>query len=823
MALTNHNSHACARWPFLFILAFSLWLNAPRAAAATPQSVIFVVDSSENMASHIDGVKATIFSYIEQSAQGGYLGVISFSNTAKSLAMKKVAGPSDRKSLEIMLETLTAHGAVADIDRGVERALEEVATLKKRGDKNIKGIVLISASALPEERSLEKLDKVLQDVSKTVPGDEWYIQYCFLDGVKDTGIAGFVLNNEGVSYDIESLKAANKSETIAELYKIAVLPEEYCTVTATDLHGAVLKHSSSAADEQWQSLKAGERLEEGERLTVAEESRLALAAAHFGKLGLAPATDVVFKRMKRNPVSGKADIHVSLESGSLWVAINEKAAFLHVDSKENYAELSGRAGAVLRTAESGDIEITSFSGGLPVKADGANEQPLVLGPNQMTFSKIGRVLTPPLAADAKLLEEWKLWSKALQNNVALAAIEFAIPEVVFPAAEITLGPLQSGELLTKNLPLQLVNVADPSKLKVAVEVAVPMPEGISVTTALIDGAPPYAKAVQLKLDGRGGFSSGREKEHKGFLKIAPAADSGIKFEKISVPLTIITKKGLLSTSLLIGGVLVLLLGAAGFASTRLYRRKEVIRPRPHRVMGRLIIMDDPTKGRVGSINLEEISTKSSRLSLVFGRDRTSEIRLKHASVQPSHCLIEAHLVGEHLVTYIEPMASAAVLINEEKIGSKTRLNDGDQLRIGEFRFQFEDTQYYKKVEVIYATGRRITGVLDVSGMDAEGFKISPIDAVSPSERARVKFSEIRSVTFYRRATDILAQKPRTQPKGGMKRVELMFKKGETLSGFISREYSEGRHRFIELLPLDSNSDMDYTVVQYSAVVEKKNL
>jgi hypothetical protein len=360
-------------------------------------------------------------------------------------------------------------------------------------------------------------------------------------------------------------------------------------------------------------------------------------------------------------------------------------------------------------------------------------------------------------------------------------------------------------------------------LKVAVDVSVPMPEGISVTTAFIDGEAPDAKALQVKLDGRGGFSSGRKQEHKGFLKIAPAAESEIKFEKISVPLTIITNKGLFSTSLLIGGVVVLLLGAAGIASTRLYRRKEVVRPRPHRVMGRLIIIDDPTKGRVGSINLEEISTKSSRLSLVFGRDRTSEIRLKHASVQPSHCLIEAHLVGEHLVTYIEPMASAAVLINEEKIGSKTKLNDGDQIRIGGFLFQFEDTQYYKKVEVVYATGRRIAGVLDASGMDADGFKISPMDAVSPSERARVKFSEIRSVTFYRRATDILAQKPRPQTKGGMKRVELMFKKGETLSGFISREYSEGRQRFIELLPLDTDSDIDYTIVHYSAVVEKKNL
>jgi len=257
---------------------------------------------------------------------------------------------------------------------------------------------------------------------------------------------------------------------------------------------------------------------------------------------------------------------------------------------------------------------------------------------------------------------------------------------------------------------------------------------------------------------------------------------------------------------------------------RYMRARSRLISRPHGVIGRLIVINDPTGGRVGTINLEELSTKSSRLSLVVGKDRAAEVRLRHASVNAAHCTLEAYLVAGRLETYIEPIASSRVTVNGDSIRSKTRLSDGDKIEIGEFIYHFEDTQIYKKVEVVRRNGRRISGILDTAGMDADGFRLSPTDAVSPSERARVKFSDIRYATFYRRVVDILSGAPRPIPKPDtMKRVELMFKKGNTISGYIQREYVEGRRRYVELLPLETGSDVDYTVVDYSAVVEKKFL
>jgi hypothetical protein len=810
----------CLIFPLVIL---SLCAGIQKEAEASPHSVVFVVDSSAAMAPYMDGVKDTILSYVEQAERNDYLGVVSYSSSAKMLAMKKITGPSDRKTFEIMLAALTAQGDSADIDGGVERALEEVATLKRRGDKNVKGIIIISASALPEDRSIEGLEGTLQEVSTLVQEDEWYIQYCFLSGAKDSRVASFVAENKGFSYDLDALCKKNGTEIIAELYQIAIIPEKSCKIIAADMRGAALKKSLTT-NEEWNPFKPGEAIEEGFRLNSAEDSRFTLAVEHFGKIGFAPSTEIVLERIRRNPVSGRTDVDIRFESGSAWVHISENSATLHATYMESSAEISGSVDAALRTTASGDLEITSLSGGMAVKSAGTATAPITVGQNQTTYAKAGRVLTASAPAEARLVEEWKDWNKVLVNNVPLATVAFAIPELIFPAGPVVVGPLVSGKEMRQSLPVRLMNVPEKSKLDVSVDLLVPLPDGISWSSVLLDGEKPDLKQLELKFDGSGGFKSGFKEEHKGFMTVSPAPDSTIKFEKISVPLVIITKKNLLSTTVLLLGVVAVCLGAAGFAAARLYRKKEIVRPRPHRVIGRLIVIDDPTKGRTGSVNLEDISTKSSRLSLVIGRDRAAEIRLKHTSVQPTHCLIEAHLLGDHLVAYIEPMGSGEVTINGDRIKSRTRLEDVDRIGIGAFSFQFEDSQFYKKVDVVYSNGRRIAGVLDASGMDAEGFKISPMDAVSPSERARIKFSDIRSVIFHRRTADILAQKPRPQVKhAAMKRVELMFKRGDTISGYVQREYTEGRQRFVELLPLEPSSEIDYTIVEYSAVVEKKTV
>ncbi len=798
-------------------------LRNPAIGNEGNRSLLFVVDASERMAPYLPGVKGAILTYSDQSKPGDYLGIITFATAARQLTIKKITGARDQRFIGTMLDAISAEGDAADIGGGVARALEEVAALKRRGDKNVKGIIVISSSISSEEaRTEELLEKALSEISKHVHKDEWYIQYCYLNGARDPQIDRFVSANDGFSYDVTALQAEHGVETIAELYRITSMPEELCPVTVADSDGSVLEESG--ADGGWVRLNAGADVHEESHIRVASGSRAVIALPGYGKLGLAPESDLVLLSARKNPMTGRATFHLAFETGSVWADLAPGSGItLKLSSADTMADIGPGAEAMIHSGGQGEIRVASFSASLPVRVKGAGKL-LTLALDQSIRLGPGQTSAQPEPVEAPLVEKWKSWKSAFTENVRLASLDFAVPEVVLPEKAIGLGPIKSGDVQTATFPIRIRGVRNVSRVKMAVDVSLPLPEGLSLSTGVIDGDEPDARVLSLTLDGSGGFRSRRTETHKGLLRIEPAPNSGVAFEIVPVTLTITTKGPLVSPFVLFLAAVVIVAGAGAVGARFAFRTRPSVRTRPYRVIGRLIVVNDPTGGRIGSINLEELSTKSSRLSLVVGRSRTAEVRLKHASVSSEHCTIESHLVGGRLETFIEPIGASIVVVDGETISSKTLLTDEARITIGEFTHQFEDTQLYKKVDVVYRNGRQISGVLRAAGMDAEGFRISPLDAVSPSERARVRFSDIRYVTFYRRAADMLSGAPRPLPKpNAMKRVEFMFKKGNTISGYVQREYTEGRRRYVELLPLDPESDIEYTVVEYSAVVEKKTL
>jgi len=806
-------------------IVLAVWpLGGVTSAANGNRTLIFVIDSSEAMAPYLSGVKGVVLTFSDQSRLGDYLGIVSFTNTAKLLTMKKILGPSERRSIGIMLDAITTSGDVADTKQGVARALEEVKTLVRKGDRNVKGIVVVSASSFSEGApSRENLQEVLEDISKSVPAREWYLQYCYLDGQVDTDLHLFTEVNNGLSYDVTALQAEHGSETIEELYRIITAPERLCAIALAEVKGTVLM--STPESQEWLTAQGGTRVAESSLLRTSSDSRAVITLGERGRAGLDPDTHIALTRVRENPVTGRATVNVSLEAGAIWSLTNEKDEMtLQIRSGDTLAEMTGKAAVAARSQELGGFRAISPGESLSVNLSEAAGKSCALGRNRSVHVGPGQTLGDSEPAEVRYAEGWKYWSAVLAGRVALAAVDFVVPEVLLDARAIVLGPIRSGDVQQKMFPMQVMGITNASRLKMKVDISFTLPEGLALSTGFTEGDAPNSLVLLLKLDGSGGFRSARKDSYNGFLSIAPAPGSQVAFEEVRVPVTIVTRGPVLPRSIVFAGGALLLVGAAAAVAFFMLRTKEVARPRPHRVIGRLIAVNDPTGGRVGSINLEEISTKSSRLSLVVGRNRTAEVRLKHTSVSPDHCTLEAQLVGNRLVTTIQPIGSAKVLVNEQPVSGKTQLADGVKLSIGDFTFQFEDTQFYKKVDVVFKNGRNLSGMLDATGMDAESFRISPMDAVSPSERARIKFPEIRHVTFYRRTVDVLSGTPRPLPKSEKtKRVELMFKKGDTISGYVQREYAEGRFKYTELLPLDSKSDIDYIVVENSTVVEKRTL
>ena len=823
----KHNSnliHMARVAIYLIAVCAAGLMHSPVLAAGKGRTTIFVIDASERMAPYLTDIKGAVFTATDGARMGDTLGIISFSDSATRLVTKKISNPRDTQSITGRLDTIEADGEIGDVAAGIARALEELGQIRRKGEKNRKGIIVISASRSPEgSRPDEKMEAALKELSQQVGKNEWYIQYCYLDGMADKTVEGFVKTNDGLSYDVDALTSKRYSEPVIELIQIMSTPVKLNPLTITDLSGTIL--GKGWESEAWAPLGTGFKIPEKMHLRVASNSRAIISLGPLGKLGLSPETHLTLVEARKHALVDTGRFHMELEAGSIWMDLDPKSPnSLKLTAAGVMLEPKGKIAELRYSEDTGELELTSFSDSFSTKLTGKGEELLKLENSQSIRIVRGQPAEEKRPAEPNLVEKWKSWKRALVDNTRLSILKFTVPEIIFPEESISLGPISSKETQSREFTLQIAGVSDISKLAVAVDISLELPEGLIMSSGVIDGKGPDQKILSLRLDGSNGFKSRRSETHTGMLRLMPAPQSTVLFDKIVVPITLSTKGPTMPAAFLYVAAGVVLLFAVVVAVGKIMRSKSRMISRPHGVIGRLIVINDPTGGRVGTINLEELSTKSSRLSLVVGKDRAAEVRLRHTSVNAAHCALEAYLVGGRLETYIEPVESSRVTVDGDSIRSKTRLADGAQIAIGEFIYQFEDTQIYKKVEVVRRSGRKIAGILDAAGMDADGFRLSPMDAVSPSERARVKFSDIKYATFYRRIVDILSDAPCPIPKPDtMKRVELMFKKGNTISGYIQREYVEGRRRYVELLPLETGSDVDYTVVDYSAVVEKNFL
>jgi hypothetical protein len=804
------------------LLISSQW--HPAMGAEQNRSVIFVIDSSENMAPYLFNVKALIFTFADQAKRGDNLGIISVSDIPNRIALKKISSKRDRQSVEFWLNAIEAGGKQADVIMGVSRALQDIEQLHRKGDRNLKGIVVISSSQSPEKSpASEILEKAVSELSEQVSGKEWYIQYCYLNGTSDPRVEAFASRNQGFSYNIDELQLEHGTETIEELYKIISSPEEVCPVNILDLKGTL--QGKTSTDGEWIPFQVGTHIPEKTELRVASDSRAVIELKGIGRIGLDSETELSLLSARKELITKRGLFGMALNRGSLWMASGKKKKnSLILRTAGTLARLSGTAGVAKYHPEMDRLSVSSFSAPFSVKVGGEPDKQLNMGTDQMILLEAGKMLGEIEPAEVGTMEQWKFWRQAFYKNTPLAALDFTVPEVTFSEEAITIGPIKSGEIQNRRVPIRVSGVDDASKVKMDVDISLALPEGLALSTGIIEGEEPNTKILNLRVDGSGKFRSERSDTYPGILSIVPKENSRVMFERISVPITIETKGPIVPRPVLFICAGIVLVGAIALGTMFSLRSKASVRPRPHGVIGRMITINDPTGGRVGTINLEELGTKSSRLSLMVGRDRTADVRLKHASVSREHCTLEAYLIGGRLETFIEPIGSVKAEVDGEIIRSGTRLTDGAKIKVGDFVYQFEDSQLYKKVEVMRRNGRRISGILDAAGMDAKGFRLSPMDAVSPSERARVKFSDIRYAIFYRRATNVLSGTPRPMIKtDSMKKIELMFRKGDTISGYVRREYEESRRRFVELIPLDPDSAIDYTVVDCSFAVEKKTL
>ena len=299
-------------------------MHSPVLAAGKGCTTIFVIDSSERMAPYLTDIKGAVFTATDGARMGDTLGIISFSDSVTRLVTKKFSNPRDTQSITRRLDTIEADGEIGDVAAGIARALDELGQLRRKGDKNRKGIIVISASHSPEgSRPDERMEAALKELSQQVGKNEWYIQYCYLNGIIDKAVEDFVKTNDGLSYDVDALTSKRYSEPVVELIQILSTPVKLNPLRIIDLSGTIL--GKGWESEEWAPLGAGSKIPEKMYLRVASNSRAIISLGALGKLGLSPETHLTLMEARKHALTDKGSFSIEFEAGSIWMNLDPKS------------------------------------------------------------------------------------------------------------------------------------------------------------------------------------------------------------------------------------------------------------------------------------------------------------------------------------------------------------------------------------------------------------------------------------------------------------------------------------------------------------------
>ena len=147
---------------------------------------------------------------------------------------------------------------------------------------------------------------------------------------------------------------------------------------------------------------------------------------------------------------------------------------------------------------------------------------------------------------------------------------------------------------------------------------------------------------------------------------------------------------------------------------------------------------------------------------------------------------------------------------------RKEIGNGDTLSLGEFVLRYNCPEFYRETLVQFADGRNIKGTLVSWDIDAPSFEFLPKGAPSSNARMTVEFSDLRTVSFLRKARRFAGLRflRFDKPPSG-RPVEIIFEDGEMLEGYMVGDTNEWHKRFY-LIPKEEG-EIALVLVERSAV------
>lgn len=220
------------------------------------------------------------------------------------------------------------------------------------------------------------------------------------------------------------------------------------------------------------------------------------------------------------------------------------------------------------------------------------------------------------------------------------------------------------------------------------------------------------------------------------------------------------------------------------------------------LVGMIETVRNPTRQRIRYFNLQRLGKLKKKNSLTIGKSRKADIILPHPSVADIHAKIMTTKIDATVIIFIQPLNGNQIKVNNITYGRQKEISDCDKIVIGAFVFMYKRPEVYRETIVRFADGATLRGTLVSWDIDAPSFQFLPINAPSLNARMTIKFSELKTVSFVRKAERFSLDRlfGPARPMGYP--VEVFFKDGDLLEGYMMGETGDWTKRFY-VLPKDS--------------------
>ena len=261
-----------------------------------------------------------------------------------------------------------------------------------------------------------------------------------------------------------------------------------------------------------------------------------------------------------------------------------------------------------------------------------------------------------------------------------------------------------------------------------------------------------------------------------------------------------------------------LFGVAAIVGGGLYLYRRTPHEPKEKIRGKLSVVHNPTRGdrSINVIDLQLASHALKKQSITFGNGPDADIQLPHKSVKPLHCRIFPVVDRGINKIFITPLDENKIYVNQKKftMGSYL-LQNGAQITIGKFVFDFELTDIYRQIEVWTVDGDLQRGVITYQwDVDAPGFSIilfvDKFSVVQPPS-FNFKFSKVKTIRFYKAEEKIHLRDFIPLARRSAGGAIIHFKDGSWLECRLQRgDQTKARHIFA--LPPKGDTATDYYLI-----------